>query len=115
MTARNSQPASGEAGNADLLIRGEARLWPIEVPDPKFRYVRWCADFVVLSQSDQRVVGSIARSGREGHLNYPEASNRALKVLQQEVSSALAKNLAEHIYGDPPSDATPQPASCPKS
>ena len=115
VTARNSQPASGEAGDADLLIRGEARLWPIEVPDPKFRYVRWCADFVVLSQSDQRVVGSIARSGREGHLNYPEASNRALKVLQQEISSALAKNLAEHIYGDPPSDATPQPAACPKS
>ncbi|HZC67181.1 MAG TPA: LPP20 family lipoprotein [Nitrospirales bacterium] len=115
VTARNSQPASEEVGNADLLIRGEARLWPIEVPDPKFRYVRWCADFVVLSQRDQRVVGSVARSGREGHLNYPEASNRALKSLQQEVSSALAKSLAEHIYGDPPSDSTPVPAACPKT
>ncbi|TLY24995.1 MAG: hypothetical protein E6K64_05180 [Nitrospirae bacterium] len=79
------------------------------------RYVRWCADFVVLSQGDQRVVGSVARSGREGHLNYPEASHRALKSLQQEVSSALAKRLAEHIYGDPPSDSTPAPAACPKS
>ena len=115
VASTNSQPASGEVGNADLLIRGEARLWPIEVPDPKFRYVRWCADFVVLSQVDQRVVGSVARSGREGHLNYPEASNRALKALQQEVSSALAKSLAEHIYGDPPSDSAPAPAACPKS
>jgi len=115
VTATNSQPVSGEVGNANLLIRGEARLWPIEVPDPKFRYVRWCADFVVLSQGDQRVVGSVARSGREGHLNYPEASHRALKSLQQEVSSALAKRLAEHIYGDPPSDSTPAPAACPKS
>ncbi len=115
VTATNSQPASGEVGHADLLIRGEARLWPIEVPDPNFRYVRWCADFVVLSQGDQGVVGSVARSGREGHLNYPEASNRALKSLQQEVSSALAKSLAEHIYGDPPSDSTPAPSACPKS
>jgi len=115
VTATNSQPASGEFGHADLLIRGEARLWPIEVPDPNFRYVRWCADFVVLSQGDQGIVGSVARSGREGHLNYPEASNRALKSLQQEVSSALAKSLAEHIYGDPPSDSTPAPAACPKS
>jgi len=114
VTATNSQPASGEVGHADLLIRGEARLWPIEVPDPNFRYVRWCADFVVLSQGDKGVVGSVARSGREGHLNYPEASNRALKSLQQEVSSALAKSLAEHIYGDPPSDSTPAPAACPK-
>ena len=115
VTARRSQPASAGIGNADLLIRGEARLWPMEVPDPKFRYVRWCADFVVLSQGDQHVVGSVARSGREGHLTYPEASNRALKSLQQEVSSALAKSLAEHIYGDPPSDTTPAPAACPKS
>lgn len=115
VTTTNSQLASGEVGNADLLIRGEVRLWPIEVPDPKFRYVRWCADFVVLSQVDHRVIGSVARSGREGHLNYPEASNRALKTLQQEVSSALAKSLAEHIYGDPPSDSTPAPAACPKS
>jgi hypothetical protein len=115
VTATNSQPKTGEIGHADLLIRGEARLWPIEVPDPNFRYVRWCADFVVLSQGDQGVVGSVARSGREGHLNYPEASNRALKSLQQEVSSALAKSLAEHIYGDPPSDSTPAPAACPKS
>jgi len=115
VTGRRSQPASAGIGNADLLIRGEARLWPMEVPDPKFRYVRWCADFVVLSQGDQHVVGSVARSGREGHLTYPEASNRALKSLQQEVSSALAKSLAEHIYGDPPSDTTPTPAACPKS
>jgi len=48
-------------------------------------------------------------------LTYPEASNRALKSLQQEVSSALAKSLAEHIYGDPPSDSAPAPAACPKS
>src|SRR5437870_13723255 len=115
VTAKNSELPSREDGNADLLIRGEARIWPIEVPDPKFRYVRWCADFVVLSQGDQHVVGSVARSGREGHLNYPEASNRALKSLQREVSSALAKSLAEHIYGDPPSDSTVAPAACPKS
>ncbi len=115
VTARNAQMASGETGNADLLIRGLARLWPADLPDPRFRYVRWCADFVVVNQGDQRVVGSVARSGREGHLNYSEAAGRALKSLQQEVSSALAKSLAEHIYGDSPSDAVSPQASCPKS
>jgi len=115
VTARNAQMTSGEAGNTDLLIRGLARLWPADLLDPRFRYVRWCADFVVVNQGDQRVVGSVARSGREGHLNYSEATGRALKSLQQEVSSALAKSLAEHIYGDPPSDAVPPQAACPKS
>lgn len=112
VTARH---AAGEAGNTDLLITGLTRLWPADLPDPRFRYVRWCADFVVVNQGDQRVVGGVARSGREGHLNYPEATGRALKSLQQEVSSALAKSLAEHIYGDPPSDSAPAPAACPKS
>lgn len=112
VTARG---ASGNGGNADLLVRGEARLWPADLPDPRFRYVRWCADFVIVNQGDQRVLGSVARSGREGHLNIPEATGRALKALQQEVSSALAKSLAEHIYGDPPSDAVPPQAACPKS
>ena len=111
VTARN---ASGDAGSADLLVKGEARLWPADLPDPRFRYVRWCADFIILNQADQRVLGSVARSGREGHLNIPEATGRALKSLQQEVSSALAKSLAEHIFGDPPSDSAPAPAACPK-
>lgn len=104
----------GDRANADLLVKGEARLWPADLPDPRFRYVRWCADFVILNQGDQRVLGSVARSGREGHLNIPEATGRALKSLQQDVSSALARSLAEHIYGDPPSDPAPAPAACPK-
>jgi hypothetical protein len=112
VTARN---ASDDTGSADLLVKGEARFWPLDLPDPRFRYVRWCADFVVLNRGDQRVLGSVARSGREGHLNTSEAAGRALKSLQQEVSSALAKSLAEHIFGDPPSDTTPAPAACPKS
>jgi len=111
VTARS---VPGDTATADLLVKGESRLWPAELPDPRFRYVRWCADFVILNQGDQRVLGSVARSGREGHLNIPEAAGRALKSLQQEVSSALAKSLAEHIFGDPPSDATPAPAACPK-
>ena len=111
VTARS---APGDAATADLLVKGEARLWPADLPDPRFRYVRWCADFVIVNQQNQLVLGSVARSGREGHLNIPEATGRALKYLQQDVSSALAKSLAEHIFGDPPSDSAPTPAACPK-
>ena len=111
VTARN---AAEDGAGADLLVKGEARLWPADLPDPRFRYVRWCADFVIVNRQNHLVLGSVARSGREGHLNIPEATGRALKSLQQEVSSALAKSLAEHIFGDPPSDTTPAPAACPK-
>lgn len=105
---------AGDSTGPDLLVKGETRLWPTDLPDPKFRYVRWCADFVIVNSGAQRIIGSVARSGREGHLNTLEASNRALRALRQEVISALAKSLADHIYGDPPSDAATGSAVCPK-
>src|SRR5437879_12939677 len=61
VTATNSQPASGEFGHADLLIRGEARLWPIEVPDPNFRYVPWFADSVGLRPGAHVIAASTHR------------------------------------------------------
>lgn len=114
VTARSARPGLGKNGSADLLVKGETRLWPADLPDPRFRYARWCADFVIVDSGAQRVLGSVAQSGREGHLTYQEATGRALNALQREVTSALAKSLAEHIYGDPPTDAVVAPAACPK-
>jgi hypothetical protein len=114
VNAGGVQPVTGDMKMPDLLVQGETHLWPADLPDPKFRYARWCADFVIVNSSTQRVLGGVARSGREGHLTYPEAANRALQSLQKEVTSALAKSLADHIYGDPPPPADPLPAACPK-
>jgi hypothetical protein len=114
VTTGGVQPVTGDAMGPDLLVQGETRIWPADLPDPKFRYARWCADFVIVNSSAQRALGGVARSGREGHLTYPEAANRALQSLQKEVTSALAKSLADHIYGDPPPTADPLPAACPK-
>lgn len=101
------QMPSRESTKPDLVIQGIIRLWPADFPDPKFRYVRWCADFMIRSQATDRVVGVIARAGREGHLTYREASERALRTLQQQVSSAVVKNLADQIYGDAQEASSP--------
>lgn len=114
VTAGQLQLVTGEGKAPDLLVQGETRIWPADLPDPKFRYARWCADFVIVDPGAQRILGGVARFGREGHLTYPEAANRALQSLQQEVTSALAKSLADHIYGDPPPTADPPQAACPK-
>ena len=98
----------------DLLVRGETRLWPADLPDPKFRYVRWCGDFTLVSPESQRIFGAIARSGREGHLNYREASNRALLALKHEVGTAVVKSLSEQFYGETAADLAPPIAACPQ-
>ena len=101
---------SGDGAAPELLVRGTARLWPIDVHDPQFKYVRWCSDFEVVEVATQRVVGAVSRGGKEGHLTEREATAKALRVIQQEFSSDLAKAIAAHIFGEA---ALPAPAALP--
>ncbi|GMV50883.1 MAG: hypothetical protein NBKEAIPA_01224 [Nitrospirae bacterium] len=91
-----------EAGGeqADLLIRGTVATWPIEVGDPQFRYVRWCADAVVEDVPTHRVIGAVTKGGKEGHVAEREALSKAVRVMQQEFSANLAKALAAYVYGE---------------
>jgi hypothetical protein len=100
---------------AELLVRGVVRVWPIDVRDPQFKYVRWCSDFEVVDLTSQRVVGALSKGGREGHLSEREAIAKAVRVMQQEFSADVAKAIAAHVYGESelPAQAS-QPAGCPR-
>jgi hypothetical protein len=110
------EPAPGRDGGKPLalLVKGTVRLFDVDVPDPRFRYVRWCSDFVILEPGTQHVVGAVSRGGREGHLTQGEAMAKAVRVMQQEVSSELAMTLAGYIYGDTDQPANLPPAACPQ-
>lgn len=122
VTARpvSGDPTAGQDGREagahplELLVKGTVRLWNAAVPDPRFRYVRWCSDFVILDAGTQRVVGAVSRSGKEGHLSEGEASAKAVRVMQQELTSELATTLAGYVYGDTDSPAAIPPAACPR-
>lgn len=100
---------------AELLITGSVRLWPIEVNDPHFRYVRWCAESVIEEVATHRVVGALSKGGKEGHVTEREAAAKAVRVMQQEFASELARSVAAHVYGerDLPASAS-TPSGCPK-
>jgi hypothetical protein len=104
-----------EDGSPELIVRGTVRLFPIEVRDPNFKYVRWCSDFEVVEPGTGRILGAVAQGGREGHLTEREATAKTLRVMQQELSTDVAKAIAAYIFGDV---ALPQtatiPASCPR-
>lgn len=106
----------GEAGGAPLVLlaKGTVRLWNANVPDPRFRYVRWCSDFVVVEADSQRMVGAVSRSGKEGHLTEGEASAKAVRVMQQELTSELAQTLAGYVYGEVDAPTVVPPAACPR-
>ena len=102
-------------GMAELLIKGTVRMWPIEVPDPQFRYVRWCTDAVIEEVSTRRVIGAVSKGGKEGHVTEREAAAKAVRVMQQEFSLDLAHAVAAHIYGERElSVSSAAPSGCPK-
>lgn len=103
------------AGSPELIVRGTVRLVPIEVRDPHFKYVRWCSDFEVLEPGTGRVLGAMAKGGREGHLTEREATAKTLRVMQHELSSDVAKAIAAHIFGEVVlPEKTTMSASCPR-
>ncbi len=99
----------------ELLVRGVVRVWPIDVRDPQFKFVRWCSDFEVVDLTSQRVVGALSKGGKEGHLSDREATAKVVRVMQQEFSTDVAKAIAAHVYGELelPAQAS-QPAGCPR-
>ncbi|WP_447976832.1 LPP20 family lipoprotein [Candidatus Nitrospira bockiana] len=99
--------------SAGLRLTGTAQLWEVSVPDPRFRYARWCGDFVLTDVESERVVGAVSLGGREGHITTPEAMARAFRVMQQELSTTAAKALAGSLYGETPLPADLPPAACP--
>jgi hypothetical protein len=112
-TGSAASTGSSEGPAPDLLAKGTVRVWEMNLPDPRFRYVRWCSDFVITEQANRRVIGAVSKSGREGHLTYREATTKAVRIMEQEVSNDLAKTLASYVYGETESSAAIPPAACP--
>ncbi len=104
---------NGESKSPELLVKGTVQLWDVSIPDPRFRYARWCSDFVITEIETQRIVGAVSIGGREGHLTSTEAMSRAVRVMQQELTSHLAKTLAGYVYGDTAPPTELPPAACP--
>ena len=99
----------------EILVRGTVRLFPLTLGDPHFKYVRWCSDFEVLNVVTKQVIGAVARGGKEGHLTEGEAMAKTLRVMQQEISSEVAKAIAAQILDDDAVSATTaMPIGCPR-
>jgi hypothetical protein len=116
-TWRGDRSVNGDSSgpSPELLVRGVVRVWPIDVRDPQFKFVRWCSDFEVVDLTSQRVVGALSKGGKEGHLSDREATAKVVRVMQQEFSADVAKAIAAHVYGESelPAQAS-QPAGCPR-
>ena len=107
-------PGETEGPSPHVLVKGAVRLWDVPVPDPRFRYVRWCSDFVILELDTERILGAISIGGREGHVTPFEARAKAMRVMQRELATGISKTLAGYVYGEEVPRHTPPPSACPR-
>ena len=112
--AREQEAMTSET-HADITISGTGRLWTVDLPDPLFRYVRWCGDVQIHETESARLVGMISRSGREGHITENEARIRASKVMQEVISEEVARILTRTVFSAEPDSSYSQaiPNACP--
>ena len=97
----------------NVLIQGHVHLWPIDVPDPLFVYVRWCGEFVIVNETTQHIVGVAGQTGREGHVTENEALARASSAMQVTLTNDIASALSQAILNGGPEISKPAAHACP--
>ncbi|HSF09088.1 MAG TPA: LPP20 family lipoprotein [Nitrospirales bacterium] len=93
------RPADSKSSEvADLAIVGQGQFWTVNLPDPLFKYVRWCGDIDIYENPSHRLIGVISETGREGHVTEKEARIRASKVMQEVISKEIARLLTRSVF-----------------
>lgn len=97
----------------NVEIQGHVHLWPIDVPDPLFVYVRWCGEFVIVDHASRRIIGVAGQTGREGHVTEREALARASSAMQTTLTRGIASALSQAILNGGPEVSGPAAHACP--
>ncbi len=108
-------PANSKSSEiADLAIVGQGQFWTVDLPDPLFKYVRWCGDIDIYENPSHRLIGVISETGREGHVTEREARIRASKVMQEVISKEIARLLTRSVFSVEPDSSQSQrvPNAC---
>lgn len=108
-------PANSKSSEiADLAIVGQGHFWTVDLPDPLFKYVRWCGDIDIYENPSHRLIGVISETGREGHVTEKEARIRASKVMQEVISKEIARLLTRSVFSAEPDSSQSQsvPNAC---
>ncbi len=105
----------GKRETEDVSIVGQGKLWTVDLPDPIFKYVRWCGDIDIYVNPSYRLIGVISRTGREGHITEKEAKVRASHAMQKVISKEIAQILTQSIFDEnlDSSQSLNIPKSCP--
>ncbi|MEW5800003.1 MAG: LPP20 family lipoprotein [Bacteroidota bacterium] len=78
-----------------ITITGDVSFQEIDLKRPE-KYVRWSYKFSVVDPSGASIV-SLNENGREGHMTYDEAVNRALRTMKQKIKTNFGKEINKYF------------------
>ncbi len=83
--------------NARIVIRGGVEFNRFEPEDSDWKYVRWKVFFDMVDRQSGVIFGSVSKNGKEGHLSFPQAEERAVGKIHRLIGSDIAKDLKSYI------------------
>ena len=94
---REGFSVSEDKQNAAVVIRGRMEFNRFEPQDSDWKFVRWKVFFDMLDRQSGVIFGSASKNGKEGHLSFPQAEERALAKIRQLIGSDIARELKSYI------------------
>jgi hypothetical protein len=96
--------ALGSAGfrsggaNQRYTLEATLTLTPTDLPNQQNKFVRYTVDANLTDSAEgNSVIMPFNVSGREGHLNIPEAENRAIREAEKQITEGFASALLNYL------------------
>ena len=89
---------SEDLNRAQVLVRGTVEIKALDRGTSEWKYVRWRTHFDMVDKKGGAVFGSVNKAGREGHLNLPQAENRAVRKIQKALTTEIAQKMKGYIF-----------------
>jgi len=79
------------------VLNVKLSLSPVDLPNNTNKFTRYIVDAKLTDTQRQSVLLPYSISGREGHATMSEAENRAVRAIEQTVSSEYSKALSDYL------------------
>ena len=89
---------SEDLGRTHVLVKGTVEIEALDRGTSEWKYVRWRTHFDMVDKKGGAVFGSVSKAGREGHLNLPQAENRAVQKIQKALTTEIAQKMKDYIF-----------------
>ena len=83
--------------NSRYVLNVKITLTPVDLPNNTNKFTRYIVDAKLTDTVRQSVLLPYSLSGREGHATMSEAENRAVRAIEQTVSSEYSKALSDYL------------------